>query len=101
MNTSEHFLFCYIHHCDILFDHEFDEYCEFPYWILFTAEVCIIHEILEIQIQTSKLFTQNASNFLTCTHNFVLFLHFARSDLGVWYCANLSICGELSHRKYL
>ena len=47
MNVSERFFcpnrlgqkksFTYVHHCTFLSDHKFDDYCELPYWILFTA----------------------------------------------------------------
>ena len=47
----------HIYHGIILYDHIFDEYCQLPYWILLTTAVCITHEILGIQIQTSKLYT--------------------------------------------
>ena len=45
----------------------------------------MINEIFEIQIQIqiSKLYTQNANNILAALQNFVPFFHFVRSDSEV------------------
>ena len=53
MNVSKHFNLTSVCVRHILYDHKFDEYFELPHWVLFTAQVCIIHEILEIKTQTS------------------------------------------------
>ena len=64
-------------------DHKFDEYYELSYWDTFYSRSMYDNQILEIQIQSSKLYTENASDFLTSIQNLVYFLHFGEVVIPV------------------
>ena len=45
ISISAHESFTYIYHCTFLYDHKFDDYCELPYWKLFSTAVSLIQSV--------------------------------------------------------
>ena len=71
--------FTRVHHCDIVYDYQFDEYSDLPYWILFTAKVCIIHDIRNSKSNQQTVDPQCQKCFGIYA-KFCTFQHFVRNS---------------------